>query len=80
MTLTFDLNKLTTVKKFTLSTLPHNKTSNKKFSTIDALQMQIEKITESATLLQLNYKFSNSNNLDNKCRNTMQVYTKYYVM
>ena len=37
MTLTFDLNKLTTVKKFTLSTLPHNKTSNTKFSTIDAL-------------------------------------------
>ena len=37
MTLTFDLKKLTTVKKFTLSTLSHNKTSSKKFSTTDAL-------------------------------------------
>ena len=30
MTLTFDLSKLTTVKKFTLSTLSQNKTSNTK--------------------------------------------------
>ena len=33
MTLTFDLSKLTTVKKrFTLLTLSRNKTSNKKFT------------------------------------------------
>ena len=30
MTLALDLSKLTTVKKFTFSTLSHNKTSNKK--------------------------------------------------
>ena len=48
MTLTFDLSKLTIVKTFTLSTLFHNKISNKKFNTIDALQMQIEKITVSS--------------------------------
>ena len=32
MTLTFDISKLTTVEKFTLSTLLHNKTSNKKLA------------------------------------------------
>ena len=36
MTLTFDQGKLTTVKKFNLSILSHNKTSNKKL----ALQMR----------------------------------------
>ena len=35
MTLTFDIIKLTTVKKFTLSKLSHNKASNKK--SFDAL-------------------------------------------
>ena len=54
MTLTFDLSKLTTVEKFTLSTLSHSKTSNKKFSSIEASQMQIEKITVSSTRSQLN--------------------------
>ena len=37
MTLTFDLSKLTTVKKFTLPILSLNKISYKKFSPMDAL-------------------------------------------
>ena len=37
MILAFDLSKLTTVKKFTLSILSHNKTSNNKISTVDVM-------------------------------------------
>ena len=54
MKLTFDLSKLTIVKKLTLSTLSHNKISNKKISAIDTLWMQIDNITASSTPSQLN--------------------------